>query len=53
MKKFNTNPLATFDGAIMPIDLDCLDEPDWDALILGPCINTPARDDGDDEPYEE
>lgn len=51
MQKFDVNPLANFDGVIVPVEDDSMDEPDWDKLIVGHCVRAPGWD-GDDD-YEE
>lgn len=52
MKIFLDNPLANFDGVAKPVEDDSLNEPDWDELVIGPCVNVPGWKDGDDC-YEE
>lgn len=52
MKKFTDNPLADFNGTIRPSKIDCLDEPDWDKLIIGPCVSVPGWGDESGGVYE-
>lgn len=48
MQKFDVNSFADFDGVTVPVEDDSIDKPDWDKLIVGPCVRTPGWDDGDD-----
>lgn len=48
MQKFDTNPLANFDGVTMPVEADSMDEPDWDGLVIDPYVKIPSWDDGDE-----
>lgn len=52
MKKYLDNPLVNFDGVAIPVEDVSMDEPDWDELVIGPCVNVPGWSDGDDG-YEE